>query len=288
MRSLGIDIGGSSVKAALIEDGDLTTARSSGYASPSREGLIDAVRDALHLLGEPIDPSIPVGLCLPGKQSEQGDRVTRSINLPCLSDWLFAEMLESMIERTPMVFRVVPDIHATAIDLVSGYELVGRVGVIAIGTGVGFAMLEDGALIDLGSGSSRNLGQLDVGRCAQDDRFDAEGSRNTLESFVGVRALRNELDSDDESAIDAYLRTADADSPFMRALVSALRVVHASHAPDTLVLAGGIGIALRSRHDLIRSLVNDGLATTADPEWDLVFGDSLYHAAAGAARVASS
>ncbi len=287
MRSIGIDIGGSSVKAALIEDGCLTTARSSGYAKPSREELIRAVQDAVYLLGSRVDDSTPVGLCLPGKQSEQGDRVIRSINLPCLNDWVFDEMLDSMLDWTPMGISVVSDIKATAIDLVTQYELVGRVGVIAIGTGVGFAMIEDGALIDLGSGSAGHLGQLDVGRCAQDDRFDAEGSRNTLESFVGVRALRNELGAHDESVITAYLRSAHVDTPCLLALARALRVVHEMHVPDTIMLAGGIGIALQSRHDLIHTLVNEGSTPIVYTEWNLMFGDSLYHAAAGAARVAS-
>ena len=288
MRSVGIDIGGSSVKAALIEDGGLTTARSSGYANPSREELIRAVQDAVYLLGSIVDESTSVGLCLPGKQSEQGDRVIRSINLPCLNDWEFDEMLDSMLGYMPNAFRIVSDIQATAIDLVTQYELVGRVGVIAIGTGVGFAMFEDGAQVSVGSRGIGHLGQLDVGRCAQDDRFDADGARNTLEAYVGVRAIRMELGTDDESVIKAYLESATADAPCLRALVRALRVVHAIHVPDTIVLAGGIGVALQSRHDLIRSLVNDGLTSMANTEWNLMFGDSLYHAAAGAARVASS
>ena len=288
MRTLGIDIGGSSVKAALLDGELVTTARSAGYANPSREGLSDAVQEAVHLLGESVGRTIRIGLCLPGKQSAVGDRVVHSINLPCLNDWVFSEMLGSLLGFQPEHARFVSDIHATAIDLISRHELNGRVGVIAIGTGVGFAMIEDGQLLKLGSRGVGHLGQLDVGRCDDADRIDQSGVRNPLESFVGIREIRDRLGTDDETAILAHLDTLPDEDPCMRALVRAMRVVHAIHAPDTIVLAGGVGIGLRSRRDAIRKLVNDGLTTLANPDWRLMFGDSLYHAAGGAARLAGS
>jgi predicted NBD/HSP70 family sugar kinase len=288
VRTLGIDIGGSSVKAAMLDGELVTTARSAGYANPSREGLIHAVQEAVHLLGEPIDRTVPVGLCLPGKQSASGDRVVHSINLPCLNDWVFSEMLGSMLGFQPERSRFVSDIHATAIDLISRYELHGRVGVIAIGTGVGFVMIEDGQVLKLGSKGVGHLGQLDVGRCDDADRIDPSGVCNPLEAFVGIRAIRDRLGMDDESAILEYLESIPDEDPCMRALVRAMRVVHAIHTPDTIVLAGGVGIALQSRCDVIRTLVNEGLTTLANREWRLVFGDSLYHAAVGAARLAKS
>lgn len=288
MRALGIDIGGSSVKAALLDGELVTSARSAGYSNPSREGLIHAVQEAVHLLGEPVDQFTPVSLCLPGKQNATGYRVVHSINLPCLNDWVFSEMLGSMLGFQPEQARFVSDIHATAIDLVSRHELNGRVGIIAIGTGVGFVMCEDGQVLKLGSRGVGHFGQLDVGRCDETDRIGPGGVRNPLEAFVGIRAIRDRLGTGDESAILAHLESFPDEDPCMRALVRAMRVVHAIHTPDTIVLAGGVGIALRSRRDAIRSLVNDGLTTLANPDWRLMFGDSLYHAAVGAARLAKS
>ncbi|MFG0315214.1 MAG: ROK family protein [Phycisphaerales bacterium] len=286
MPSLGIDIGGSSVKAVYEDGGTLTTARSAGYTRPSRDELVAAVREALRLLDAAVDESTPIGLCLPGKQSVAGDRVERSINLPSLDGWLFSAFLGSVLGFNPDRYRVVSDVHATAIDIVSRYELAGRVAVIAMGTGVGFAMLEDGEVLRLGSRGAGHLGQLDVGRCDEHDRFHADGARNTLESYVGVHGLREQLGTNDELMIEDYLRHVSADDPVMRALVHAMRVVHAIHTPDTIVLVGGVGVALRPGRDLIHQLVSDGLTSLARPGWELQFGDSLYHAASGAARLA--
>ena len=287
MRSLGIDIGGSSVKAAIRSDETVMTARSPGYFQPSREALSTAVGQVIQELGPDIDQSVPVGLCLPGKQSASGDRVEYAINMPCLNDWAFSDMLQDMLGFMPLQHRVVSDIHATATDLVSVNKLEGRVAIIAIGTGVGFAMMEHGHFIGIGSGGAGFLGQLDVGRCGNEDRFHSDGSKNTLESYVGIRAMREQLGTDDENAIVEYIDAMGEDSPFLRAIVQAMRVVHAIHVPDTIVLAGGIGIAMHSFSDEIHTLVSDRLTTLSNSSWKLVFGDTLFHAASGAARLAA-
>lgn len=287
MRSLGIDIGGSSIKVALKDGQAVRTARSVGYTCPSRETLIEAFAGAINTLGESVDPSIPVGLCLPGKQSETGDRVVLSLNLPCLNDWGFEDLLRSMLGSIPERYRVVSDIQATAADLGASSASVGRVAVIAIGTGVGFTMMEDGQILSIGSRGVGHLGQLDVGPCGQDDRFDASGARNSLESYVGIRAIRERVGSEDEDVLLSHVRGMCGDDPLLLALVRALRTIHAIHAPDTIILAGGVGIALQLHHDLIVRLVSDGLTPLAVPDWQLLFGESLFHAASGAARFAS-
>lgn len=286
MRSLGIDIGGSSIKVALKDGQAVRTARSVAYTRPSRETLIEAFAGAINTLGESVDPSIPVGLCVPGKQSETGDRVVLSLNLPCLNDWGFEDLLRSMLGSIPERHRVVSDIHATAADLGASSASVGRVAVIAIGTGVGFTMMEDGQILSIGSRGVGHLGQLDVGRCGQDDRYDASGARNSLESYVGIRAIRERVGSEDEDVLLSHVRGMCGDDPLLLALVRALRTIHAIHAPDTIILVGGVGIALQPHHDLIVRLVNDWLTPLAVPDWQLLFGESLYYAASGAARLA--
>lgn len=282
MPALGIDIGGSSVKAALIDGGERVTARSRSYQRPSRDGLAGCVREAVALLGEPIDEAAVVGLCLPGKQSEAKDRVVRANNLPCLEDWAFAEMLPSVLGWRPARFRVVSDIAATAAGVVRSDGLGGRVAVLAIGTGVGFAMVEDGVLQPTGGTGLGSLGQLCVGACDGVDRFDAAGGRNTLEAFVGLRALRESVGSDDEETLIRALHAMTERDPFVIALSRALRAVLESERPETVVLAGGMGMALHAQRVMLHAMGSDG----AGAGWTLRLADSLYHAASGAAALA--
>lgn len=286
MNALGIDIGGTSVKLAL-HDGTVTrTARSEHYERPNRELLTRFIRNAIDSLGEPLDRSIRVCLCLPGRHDESGETINRSFNLPCLEGWAFDELLRSALGFDPSNWRVVSDIHATTVDVVRTKGLDGRVAVIAIGTGVGLGVCELGEMCTIGSGSIGHLGQIDVGRTGDEDHVAPDGSMNTLESYIGLSALRSRLGAGDENDLIRFIESLPPEHPVMRALIRALRVVHAIYVPDTIVLAGGVGLALHSSGGAIHARVSDGLTTLANPDWSLQFADSLFHAASGAAMLA--
>ncbi len=286
MSALGIDIGGSSVKVALLGLGEPQTARSRRYTDPSRNDLVLAVRNALEQLPLHQDEPVTVGLCLPGKHSTDGDCIERSVNLPCLEDWVFDALVETVLGIVPTKLRVCTDIHAAAHDLCVGKALGGRVAVIAIGTGVGLAVLDDAEPIGIGARGIGHLGLIDVGRLGETDRVAPDGAINTLECYVGARGLRSMLGELDDEQLVAHLQQVALDDPFFLALIRALRIVHGIYGPETIVLAGGIGNAISARRTEIHAAVSSGLTTLVDPCWDLLHAHSLYHAACGAARLA--
>lgn len=286
MRSLGIDIGGTSVKVAL-RDGALTnTARSEQYRCPDRASLIDALRGAIGLIDSSIDSSVPLGLCLPGRLNESETAIERSLNLPCLEGWLFDDLLRSVLGFRPACFRVVSDMCATTHEIVRSQGLEGRVAVLAIGTGVGLGVYEHGQMCSIGSRGIGHIGQIDVGRIGEADVVGRDGSLNTLESYVGLPALRSRLGGANEEELLRFMGSLPSEDPALRALVHAMRVVHAIYVPDAIVLAGGVGLALQPSGEAIRDRVNEGLTSLANPNWSLGFADSLYHAASGAAMLA--
>lgn len=286
MRALGIDIGGSSVKAALIDGDQRRTARSHSYIRPDRDTLSGAIREAVSTFALSYDNAIPVGLCLPGRRAPGGDRIERSFNLPCLEGWAFGDLLVSALDFEPCSFRVISDIHAAAHDIVHSRSLRGRVAVISIGTGVGMSLLEDGAACSIGGRGIGHIGQLDVGRIDDEDRLSPDGARNTLESFIGLAALRRQFPGAQDAEIVERVRTLPDDDACIESLVRALRIMHAIYVPDVILLTGGFGTLLNDRGERIHTLVSDGLTRLANPSWTLGFGDSLYHAALGAARLA--
>src|SRR4051812_1925562 len=83
MRTLGIDIGGTSVKVALLDGAAvLWTARSSRYEFPTREQLIGAISECA--AGKETDVDA-VGICLPGKYDREKRLVEMSVNIPSLN-----------------------------------------------------------------------------------------------------------------------------------------------------------------------------------------------------------
>ena len=282
MGSLGIDIGGSSVKVCLLEGGACSTARSNGYTNPTRKVLSEAIKEALALLGE--IPASTVGLCLPGKQSDDGESIEVSVNLPCLNGWVFDELLASSLGDVPENYSVVSDVQAAGEDFMCAHKCVGRTAIIAIGTGVGLAVFDDGVAIGIGERGIGHLGMMDMGRLGACDLVAPDGSKNTLESYIGTRAMELRFPDVEPKHLPDSIGTLSSNEPSMQALVRAIRMVHAIYVPDQVVLMGGVGIAIKPMNTELDSTIRDGLTSLAKTDWRLMFGDSAYHAARGAAR----
>jgi predicted NBD/HSP70 family sugar kinase len=280
--AIGIDIGGSSVKAVRLDDGDSQqkTSTSDVYSNPDRDELLKAVHQCIRKL----EVSTPdrVGLCLPGKMNMDRSAICTSVNLPVLNGWDFSDIFESVFEHSAERFKVVTDADAAGFDYAKTHPIDGRTAAVSIGTGVGLCVLDGSVIVGIGAKGIGHLGLMDVGRHGSEDRFDSSGVRNSLESYIGSVALSGfrvggKLD----------LSGMSKDKPSLTALVHALRMVHAIYQPDRITLMGGVGIALSSHRELLYQLVSDGLTTLAATGWTLEFGNSSYHAAMGAAKLAA-
>jgi len=291
VATLGIDIGGTSVKVCLLDGDACHTSRSSVYANPSREKLIDAIREAIgqlrQMIGVTIDATIPVGFCLPGKRSGDGQSIERSVNLPCLDGWVFDELMTQSLGHLAIKWRVLSDVQAAGEDFICAHKCCDRTAIIAIGTGVGIAVFDDREAAGIGKRGVGHLGMMDMGRLGERDVVGPDGAKNTLESYIGARAIEARFPEIESAMLPEAIGTLAMDEPTMTAIVRMIRVVHAIYVPDQIVLMGGIGIALKPLQIQLQTVVNDGLTSLANPSWRLMFGDSPYHAARGAARSVS-
>ena len=208
------------------------------------------------------------------------------MNLPCLDGWAFDELLASALGRFPDHRTIVSDIDAAGHDYVHTHGCDGRSAIIAIGTGVGLCVIDDGTIVGIGTRGIGHLGLMDMGRLNHVDRVARDGSVNTLESFVGARAIADLFPELAPDQLSIALCSMSFEDPFMQALIRAVRAVHAIYVPDRVVLMGGIGIALTPLHAQLESAIRDGLTSLAKPTWALAFGDDAFHSARGAARLA--
>lgn len=119
MHALGIDIGGGSVKTAVLrQDQVISTSQSPAYRRPTAEQLGEAVRLAVQSLGSPIRFDT-VGLCVPGLLDESRRRVVQSVNVPGLTGVVLGDFLAQNL-GLPQGFNrlaLLPDAQATATDI---------------------------------------------------------------------------------------------------------------------------------------------------------------------------
>lgn len=289
--ALGIDIGGTSIKAALlIDDTEVWSGSSARYRHPSGKevrshlaGLLGSLPAALLVSREMV-----VGLCVPGVLDPSGQRIERSVNMP----GLVGEPLPDLITRSlpaaarfregPGAPRIVSDAHAAAIDAAESMALTGRVLAISLGTGVGAAVLDGRTLLSVTGRSSGHLGQIDVSVLGIEPvPIGPDSGRGSLEAYIGLPALVAR-----HGDAERWLSGLRGDEPELAALARAVRIAHAIYRPRHVLLLGGIGIRLQGVFEPLKARIAEALTSVADPAWTLSCGTTDLHAARGAARLA--
>lgn len=281
MFTLGIDIGGTAVKAAVLHtDGSSVTAVSSPYIRPDRSSLRTAV--AMAVGGLDVSEVSAVGLCVPGRRGPSGDRVDLAVNVPGLQGYPFKDLVSDVLTREVPV-RVCADAEAATLDAARDFPGARRVLGIAFGTGVGASLMEAGRPVRIGSGTVGHLGQVDIGLMPgvpAPGPIGPDGGRNALEAYLGAPALRERLGSE----LGDLVPSLAPDDPAVLALVRAVRIALAIYTPDLVIVLGGVGLAFEPHGQVIEGAVRKDLTAIAPSGWRLAFGRSRFHAALGAAR----
>lgn len=285
MNAIGIDIGGTSVKLAAVDRAGnvLWTARGAPHARPSLDQLAATIRSAAeaHAADSRDLQQSVVGLCVPGVLDERREVVIRSVNVPALDGVRLEDLVETALGVRPARVRVATDTHATAFDLFIMRRPAGRMFVLAIGTGAGAAVLDDGRPLHVDGDSPGHFGQIDVS-LEGEPVIGPDGGAGGLEGYLSAGALAARFGPDPVG----WLTRLRPDDPPMRALVRAIRIGHALYRPQHVFLAGGIGIRLAPLCADLYAAISRDLTGIARPGWILSTGDSDFHAAQGAARLA--
>jgi len=278
---VGIDIGGTSIKAAAVVDGKEFWTRQSGfYRKPALSHLRRALRE---VCPAPVEGPVRVGLCLPGLLDRAARRVTLAVNAPGLAETDLDAMLADVIGPGYTPATIVNDGVACATDATTRLGLKGRSLVLAMGTGVGAAVLDDGVALVVEGASPGHVGQFDVS-LADDPVIGPDGGAGGLEGYVGAQQLVERYGPDLGSAFARFTGS----EPCLMALARAVRLCHAMYRPHHVVLCGGVGIRLKPALPHLDKLIRRQLTSIARDGWTLSCGVDDFHAARGAATLAKT
>ena len=277
MAHVGIDIGGSSIKAVRLCRGDTPRAEARvAYAGTSMAALRDAVRDASASIG--FDTQDSVGVCLPGLVDPERGVLVHAANLPCLVGESPADLIADILGVQPT--RVHTDATAWGLGVARRETGIERLLVVAIGSGVGAALIVNGKPVTLDGTTPGHVGMIDVSLDEADPPRAGDGTPGVLEAYIGGRALAARFGTGDLAGSIAGL---SADDSALLALAKGLRICHAIYKPDAVRLVGGVGALLRPHLPGIESIVGNELTSVARGGWTLGVVDDLYLAAEGVA-----
>jgi glucokinase len=241
---VGVDIGGSGVRAARVDGGALASPIAARPApAPSPEALVEAVASLAAELG-----ATGVGVGVPGFVHD--GVVLGSPNLPWLAG---VDLRAALVERAGVPVAVGNDANVAALGAWAERGATEDLVVLTLGTGVGGGVVVGGRLLVGAGGTGAELGHIYVGG----ERSCGCGGVGCLETWcgtVGLRAGAAERGFRVSDGLDV-VAAADAGEPWALdvlaeaathlgfGLITLVNVFN----PDAVVIAGGLAGA---RHHL--------------------------------------
>jgi len=241
MRSLGLDLGGTNIKMAIVDEGEVVQRDE----APTRSGDgVDAVLARLVELALGVGPVDSVGVALPGLFDADGVAVL----LPNLyGDWSGKPVRAPLEQGLGRTVALVNDGHAFA--LAEARLGAGRGGVdvmcVVCGTGIGGGLVLDGRLR---LGPEQRAGEFGHHTVVEDGPVCECGNRGCLELYAGARAIAAAAGA--PTFDEAVARAATGDERAATALARAGTLVGLAIAnvlificPDRVVVGGGVAAA---------------------------------------------
>ena len=212
-----------------------------------------------------------------------GGTVLLSVNLPALNGLNLDDLVRDALGQKPSHLEVATDAVANAYDIYAINNLRGRLVSLALGTGVGAAVIDDGGVpLKVDGESPGHIGQVD---CSIEGEpvIGPDGGAGSLEGYIGVPALIKKYGPDMAATLaKARPRRRRIEGPrprdphLPRDLLPPPRRPHRrpgqSHGPSAA------GHSHARREQTSRSIAKEG--------WTLLSGNDDFHAAKGEAKLA--
>lgn len=171
MKAIGIDIGGTRIKAAIVdlEKGCLETKRE--RIDTPRPATPTAIIEACAAVLKPFEEVSPVGVGFPGVIRD--GKVLTAQNLH--KDWIGFPLEEALSEAIARPVAAINDADAAGVAEIhfgAGKDIPGSVILLTVGTGLGSALFTDGRLV-----RNTEFGRMFFGRGREAEAFVSESAK---------------------------------------------------------------------------------------------------------------
>ena len=202
MPAIGIDIGGTLIKAGMVdESGHLVERLDQPTEAHEVSALLTTLRSMVERLRQTREVDA-VGLGIPGLRSSDTGVIEFSPNLPCLNGVNLEAMLAEQIQL-PVTGRNDADMNAWGEFSVGAGEGTTEMACLTLGTGVGSGLILRGELYSGSQGYAAEAGHMIVETDGLPCPCGGHGCLETVASATGiVRLARRRMQDDPTSALD--------------------------------------------------------------------------------------
>lgn len=188
MNAIGIDVGGTTIKAGRVgEDGTVLASESRPTPVSDLGALIGALEDLIRGLSGP-DRAEAVGVGIPGLRDSRTGQILVSPNIPCLDG---APVESSLAKRLaiPVVTRNDADMSAWGEFVLGAGAGTRHMICLTLGTGVGSGLILDGELYNGSRGYAAEAGHITVDPEGLPCSCGSRGCLEAVASATGIVAL---------------------------------------------------------------------------------------------------
>ena len=266
MLRLGVDVGGTFIKAGVVDEScsilhkvSVPTGGDAGYQTVV-QNIAHVAELAAREAGLAVRDFVSVGIGIPGLLNPRTGVV---VSAPNLNGWHDVPFLEAIQKLLPAPVQVGNDANCAVVGetlagAAKGYE---NVVMLTLGTGVGGGVIADGRLFVGGQGLGAELGHMVL-------KMDGEtcgcGMHGCIEAYCSVTSLVKQtvraMEADPTSTMHAYAREAglvdgrtafecsklgDAAAEkvvenYCRYLANAIGSLVTAFRPDVVLIGGGL------------------------------------------------
>lgn len=246
MNYVGIDIGGTNIKAGLVDDsGAVRDAR----RMPSVIDDIDALLKTLTTIVADFQSHASieaVGIGIPGLRSTKTHLIETSPNIPCIHN-LNLETLLSKQLKLPVISENDANAGAYGEWVAGAGRRLQHMAYLTIGTGLGCGLILSGALYRGASGYAGELGHVNVEPDGRPCACGSTGCFETRVSAAGLIETARELGMNETSAEAIYNAAIRGDTAALAAFADIGRFLGIACADlinllnlESIIVGGGV------------------------------------------------
>ena len=273
MGIVAVDVGGTSVRAAMCGDGDISDVIRVATPKVGGSVVLDAIVSVIEQVIDLHGPASGIGLAVPGL-IENGV-VRYSANLV----WRDLRLADVVTERCGIPVRVEHDVRSAALAeyLVGAGKGAKRMVFIGIGTGISAAVVLDGHILDGAAGQIGHGGSFHGDLCACQGRgcleafASATGIEKTYQSLTGkARNASEVVDAANLGDPHAEVVWKGAISALASELAGIVRLL----GEVRIVVGGGLSLAGKNLFEPLREATVALLTVHPNPQiLQSAFGD---------------
>lgn len=254
MSAIGIDVGGTTIKAGRVApDGRVLRSESRTTPVSDLDALIGALETLVWSLSDR-NPTDAVGVGIPGLRDSGTGQILVSPNIPCLDGAAVESALADRLD-IPVITRNDADMSAWGEFVLGSGAGTRHMICLTLGTGVGSGLVLDGELYNGSRGYAAEAGHITVDPEGLPCSCGSRGCLEAVASATGIVALaRTRLGTDEAAAIpepwtaeslsraagDGHAGAQDVFGQAGRYLGIACATLMNLLNPEAIVLAGGV------------------------------------------------